>query len=261
MLAAQRQAQILQEVNQRGAAKIADLAQFAGVSEMTVRRDLDYLADQGLLDKVHGGATAIVDTSSVSEPPFKAKSLREQTAKSAIAEQASTLATSGSSVALMGGSSVYAMAPFLVDIPWLTVLTNSLPVSDYFQREGRADQTVILTGGIRTPTDSFVGEITISVFDKLNVDIAFMGTHGMDLRGGFSSPNILEAETNRAIRQHAKQTVILADHTKWGQVGFATFAQLNEADVIVTDDGISTEALAALQTHIHRVIVAQPNFD
>jgi DeoR/GlpR family transcriptional regulator of sugar metabolism len=108
---------------------------------------------------------------------------------------------------------------------------------------------------MRTPTDSFVGEITVSVFDRLNVDIAFVGTHGMDQKGGFSSPNILEAETNRAVRERAKSVVVLADHTKWGSVGFATFANLSDANVVITDDGLAPDAIDILNRKVDEVLV------
>lgn len=255
MLAAQRHQLILQEVNQRGAARISELANVLGVSEMTVRRDIDALSDSGQVGKVHGGATAINESSSVIEPPFKSKSLREQTIKNSIAARAAQLVRPGDSIALMGGSTIFAMAKHLTEVPRLTIVTNSLPISDFFQREGRGDQTVILAGGIRTPTDSFVGEITVSVFDHLNVDIAFLGTHGMDPRGGFSSPNLLEAETNRAVRARAKSTVILADHTKWGMVGFASFAKLSEANTVIVDNLVTTDAMQILQREVPEVIV------
>lgn len=255
MLAAQRHSLILQEVGRQGAARISELAAALEVSEMTVRRDIDVLAEQGLLDKVHGGATAIIEASSVIEPPFKAKSLREQVVKNSIASRAAQLVKPGASIALMGGSTVFMMAQYLTNIPRLTIVTNSLPVSDFFQKEGRSDQTVILAGGMRTPTDSFVGEITVSVFDRLNVDIAFVGTHGMDQKGGFSSPNILEAETNRAVRDRAKSVVVLADHTKWGSVGFATFANLSDANTVITDDGLTPDAIDILNRKVDEVIV------
>ena len=256
MLAPQRHALILQEVGLRGAARISELAAVLKVSEMTVRRDLDTLADQGMLHKVHGGATAVEENSTVAEPPFKAKSLREQAAKNAIGAEAAKLVKPGASVALMGGSTVFAMVPYLREVPWLTIVTNSLPISDYLQREGAANQTVVLAGGIRTPTDSFVGEITVSVFDKLNVDLAFIGTHGVDLKGGFSSPNILEAETNRSVMARAKKTVVLADHTKWGHIAFVSFAKLTDIDILVTDDGMPNDAQETLISRIPQVLVA-----
>ena len=257
MLAPQRQTLILQEVSRTGAARISDLAAALDVSEMTVRRDIDLLAEAGQIEKVHGGAVAIFETSNISEPPFKATSMREQAAKDAIAAKASELVKPGASIALMGGSTVFAMAKYISHIPRITVVTNSLPVSDYLHREGNQDQVVILTGGMRTPTDSFVGEFTIDALQRLNLDIAFIGTHGVDIKGGFSSPNLYEAETNRSVRQRTKKFVVLADHTKWGKLGFSTFAQLAEADLLITDSAIGKDALVAMRENIASVEVVE----
>jgi DeoR/GlpR family transcriptional regulator of sugar metabolism len=257
MLAAQRHSLILQEIQQRNAARISELAETLDVSEMTVRRDIEVLAEQGLIDKVHGGATAIAQKSTVVEPPFQSKSLREQIAKDAIASRAAREIHPGDSIALMGGSSVFAVAKLAAKIPRLTIVTNSLPVSDLLNRDGLSDQTVILAGGLRTPTDSFVGAIAVDAFRSLNLDLVFMGTHGMDINGGYSSPNLLEAETNRAVRQKARRLIMLADHTKWGEVGFSTFANLSDADLLITDDGISAEALDTLRAHVSEVAVVK----
>jgi len=256
MLAAERHALILDELNQRGVVRIAQLANNFDVSLMTIRRDIEILADQGLVYKVHGGATAKNDLAVLSEQPFRTKSLRETEAKEAIALYASGLVQPGASLALMGGSTVFALAKLLVAIPRLTIVTNSLPISDLFHREGRTDHTVILAGGLRTPTDSFVGELTVSIFSRLNIDLSFMGAHGFDLKGGFTSPNILESETNRAVRDHARKMVVLADHTKWGEVAFSTFAQLGDVDVLVTDDGLDSDILERLNGVISEVIIA-----
>ena len=255
MLAAQRHSLILEEVQQRRAARISELAETLDVSEMTVRRDIEVLAEQGLLEKVHGGATAVSPQSTVIEPPFQSKSLREQLAKDAIATRAAREINPGDSIALMGGSSVFAVAKLAVRIPRLTIVTNSLPVSDLFNRDGLPDQTVILAGGLRTPTDSFVGAIAVDAFKSLNLDLVFMGTHGMDIDGGYSSPNLLEAETNRAVREKSRRLVMLADHTKWGEVGFSTFAQLSDADLLITDDLLPKEAIDTLRRHVAEVAV------
>ena len=256
MLAAERHTYILDELNQRGVIRISDLSESLDVSLMTIRRDIEILAEQGLVNKVHGGATAKSDLPAPWEQPFRTKSLRETEAKDAIARRALSLVQPGASLALMGGSTVFALAKLLVRVPRLTIVTNSLPISDLFQKEGRTDHTVILTGGFRTPTDSFVGELTVSMFSRLNIDMAFMGAHGFDLRGGFTSPNILESETNRAVRAHARKLVVLADHTKWGEVAFSTFAQLSEADTLVTDDGLPAQTIDGLTEVIGEVIVA-----
>ena len=255
MLAAQRKARILTEVSTSGALRISDLAAALGVSEVTIRRDVEQLASQGLVDKVHGGVTANA-LSSTTEPPFAANSMKEQEAKDAIAAAASDLVRPGMAIALMGGSSVYALAKLLRDVPSLTIVTNSVPVSDLYSQKPRGDQTVVLTGGVRTPTDSLVGNIASDVFSRFNLDMVFMGSHGIDSEFGFSSPNLVESETNREVIRRSAKFVALVDHSKWGIRGFSSFASIEDADVIITSKGISNEALADLRARVKDVRVA-----
>lgn len=255
MLAAQRKAKILEEVGTLGARRIADLAEVLGVSEVTIRRDVEQLAAQGLVDKVHGGVTA--NTLSLTlEPPFAANSMKEQKSKEGIAAIAAELVRPGMAVALMGGSSVYALAKRLREIPSLTIVTNSVPISDLFAQKPRADQTVVLTGGVRTPTDSLVGNIATEVFSRFNLDIVFMGTHGMDSEFGFSSPNLVEAETNREVIRRSAKFVVLADHTKWGVRGFSSFSTFDRADIVITSKGLSNKALVVLRSKVKEVLLA-----
>lgn len=255
MLAAQRKARILEEVSLSGAKRITDLADSLGVSEVTIRRDVEQLASQGLVDKVHGGVTANSLSSTV-EPPFSFNSMKEQAAKDAMAAEAAKLVRPGQAIALMGGSSVYALAKRLREIPSLTIVTNSVPISDLFAQNPRADQTVVLTGGVRTPTDSLVGNIASEVFSRFNLDMVFMGTHGMDSEFGFSSPNLVEAETNREVIRRAAKFVVLADHTKWGVRGFTSFANFESADIVITTEGLSKSALETLRANVADVRVA-----
>jgi DeoR/GlpR family transcriptional regulator of sugar metabolism len=224
---------------------------------MTIRRDIEVLAQRGLLKKVHGGATAIVGKLNALEPPFQSKTLREELSKDAIAARAALEIAPGASIGLMGGSTVFAVAKLAVTIPGLTIVTNSLPVSDLFNREGQRSQTVILAGGIRTPTDSFVGDITVSAFQTLNLEVVFMGAHGMDSKGGFTTPNVHESETNRAVIAKTRKLVVVADQTKWGEVGFSTFAGLNEADLLVTNTGLSRSAISELRSSVKELAVVE----
>lgn len=255
MLAAQRKARILEEVSTSGARRISDLAGSLGVSEVTIRRDVEQLAAQGLVDKVHGGVTANA-LSTTLEPPFAANSMKEQAAKEAMAEVAAELVRPGMAIALMGGSSVYALAKRLRDVPSLTIVTNSVPISDLFAQKPRGDQTVVLTGGVRTPTDSLVGNIASEVFSRFNLDMVFMGTHGIDADFGFSSPNLVEAETNREVIRRSAKFVVLVDHSKWGVRGFSSFAPVEDADLIITSRGISPKALQTLKSKVKEVLVA-----
>jgi DeoR/GlpR family transcriptional regulator of sugar metabolism len=137
----------------------------------------------------------------------------------------------------------------------LTVLTNSVPVADALYKDGRPDQTVILSGGVRTPSDALVGPFAVEVIRSLHVDTVFMGTHGMDLKSGFTTPNILEAETNRALIEAGRHLVVLADSTKWSTVGISSVARLEDADTIITDTGLDLTARDQLASVVRRLML------
>jgi len=179
MLAAQRQAWILQEVRQRGAVRVTELVSALRVSDMTVRRDLDSLAEQGLVTKVHGGATAR-GGSSTDEPAFSVKAARQRRAKEAIARAAADLVRPGTAIGVSAGSTTYAFAQQLARVPDLTVVTNSPPVADLLHALPGPPQTVILTGGVRTISDALVGPVAIQAIRRLHLDCVFIGVHGID---------------------------------------------------------------------------------
>jgi DeoR/GlpR family transcriptional regulator of sugar metabolism len=137
------------------------------------------------------------------------------------------------------------------------VITNSLPVADVLHAEKRPDLTVALTGGVRTPSDALVGPIAAATLRSLHVDVLFMGVHGMSEDAGFTTPNLLEAETDEALITSAERLVVVADHTKWGIVGLSTIASLDEADVLVTDDRLSPDAQATLGEHVGKLVIAR----
>ncbi|MGQ4404735.1 DeoR/GlpR family DNA-binding transcription regulator [Streptomyces hayashii] len=267
LLAEQRRALILDEVRRRGGVRVNELTRKLGVSDMTVRRDLDALARQGVLEKVHGGAVPVMEAST-HEPGFEAKSGLELTAKEDIAKAAAQLVTPGSAIALSGGTTTYALAHHLVDLPDLTVVTNSVRVADVFHmaqrtsgpRQGSA--TVVLTGGVRTPSDSLVGPVADQAIAALHFDVLFLGVHGISAEAGLSTPNLAEAETNRRLVQSARRVVVVADHTKWGVVGLSSFAALEQVDTLVTDAGLPGAARAEISEHLRRLVVAgEPDED
>ena len=253
-LARQRQTQILERVREEGAVRVADLVRSLGVSDMTIRRDLEVLHERGLIEKVHGGATAI-EGSSLFEPGFTVKSTLMQSEKALIAGTAAGLVTPGTAIAISAGTTTFALARRLTDVPGLTVLTNSVPVADVLYRDGRPDQTVILSGGVRTPSDALVGPFAVEVIRSLHVDTVFMGSHGMDYRTGLTTPNILEAETNRALIEAWRYLIVLADHTKWGIIGVSSVARLEDADTIITDSGLDQGARGQLASVVRRLML------
>lgn len=260
MLAVQRREMILDHLNREGAVTVAGLAKVLEVSEMTVRRDLDALDAQGHLHKVHGGATPS-RTGSGREPGFTAKSSLATPAKLAIAREAARLVEPGATVGLTAGTTTFQIAQQLLGLKGITVVTNSIRVAEVFHDTPIQDIPVIVTGGSRTPSDALVGPMAVNALRHLNLDICFMGVHGMDEHTGFTTPNVLEADTNRAFAESARQFMVVADASKWGEVGLARIAPLSEATCVITDATMPRAARQVLTAHVDHVIFASVQED
>ncbi len=248
---------ILEAVREHGGVRVADLVERLGVSEMTVRRDIGELSRRGLVTRVHGGAAAVGGRSS-EEPGFAAKSALEVEAKRAIAAAAAELVEPGASVALSAGTTTAEVARALREKPGLTVVTNSPRVADLLHDPADHARTVVLTGGVRTPSDALVGPVARAGLRDLHVDLLFLGVHGFDTAAGLSTPNLSEAETDRALMAAAARVVVVADSSKWGVVGLMSFAGLDAVDVLVTDRGLDAGAHPEITELVGELVLAGP---
>jgi DeoR/GlpR family transcriptional regulator of sugar metabolism len=261
MLAKHRQALILQEVRGAGSARVSELTTRFEVSDMTIRRDLEALARSGLIDKVHGGAV-LPGAPSSHEPGFDTKSTLEQAAKAAIARAAVELVTPGSAIGLSAGTTTFALAEQLIGMPGVTIVTNSVPVVNLLRSGSAADHSaggasVVLTGGTRTPSDALVGPIADLTVRSLHLDLLFLGCHGIDPMAGLTTPNLAEAETNRAFVQAARKVTVVADHSKWGIVGLCSFADLSEVNTLISDNGLPVKARTLAAARVGQLVVAK----
>lgn len=255
MLVTERRERMLALTRERGTVSIADLSAALQVSVMTVRRDIDLLADEGVVERVRGGVRM----------PAATRQSAAQTAataeRRAIATTAAAFVEPGMAVGISGGPTALALARELMRVPELTVVTNSLAVSDLFSPPDRADapytQTVVLTGGVRTPADSLVGSVAVRALEHLHCDLVFLDAHGLDVQAGITTMNLLEAETNRAFMAAAREVIVLADHTRWGVVGLTTVADLSDIDRLVTDDGLEAAAGEQLAAHVGALHLAE----
>ncbi|MER6400922.1 DeoR/GlpR family DNA-binding transcription regulator [Kitasatospora sp. NPDC001603] len=258
LLAQQRRALILEAVRRDGAVRVSDLSVAFGVSDMTIRRDLDALARSGAVEKVHGGA---VTAGTAQELGFEVKSTLESAAKATIAEATAALVEPGTVVALSGGSTTHAVATQLLNVPDLTILTNSLPIERLVRGATDTAQrppVVLLTGGSATPSEALVGPITDQAIASLHVDLLILGTHGVTENEGLTSPNLAEAQANRMFISRARRVAVAADHTKWGVTGLSTFADLDQIGWFVTDDGMPPQARAVLAERVGKLIITTP---
>ena len=257
VLARQRQEAIIREVDRTGGVRVSDLVHTLGVSDMTVRRDIEVVAAAGLVLKVHGGAAAVIGRSA-DEPGFQVKSGMNPGPKSAIARAAAGLISPGSSIAISAGTTTYAVARELMGVPDLTVVTNSPRVADLLHTAPREHLTVILTGGVRTPSDALAGPVADATLGSLHVDTLILGVHGIDPVAGLTTPNLIEAATNRALIASAQRVIVVADHSKWRVIGLSTFATLDRVDVLVTNPGLDAEARRIVSEQVGQLIVAPP---
>lgn len=234
-----------------------DLVDLLGVSPMTIRRDIEALAAEGSLQRVHGGA-AINPTAgpaSSEEPSFDAKSRRQYVEKISIASAAFEMVKPGSAIGITAGTTTAQLAALLDEVDDLLVVTNSVAVADALPGN-RRDSTVLVTGGVRTPSRALVGPIAEAALENLHLDQLFLGVHGISESAGYTSPNLLEAHTLRRFAAAAASVVVLADHTKWGTVGLSSIGPLDIADVIITDTEMSVDARTVLASHVGQVVVA-----
>ena len=255
MLARHRQSLILQAVRNDGSARVSDLTQQLGVSDMTIRRDLEVLAKDGLVEKVHGGAV-LPGSHAGHEPGFEDKLVLERPEKNTIARAAASLVKPNTAVAIASGTTTFALAQCLLDVPGLTIVTNSLRVAGLFgPPRGPETGAVVLTGGMRTPSDALVGPVADLTIESLHFDTLFLGCTGLDPEVGLTTPNLAEAETNRALINRARRVVVLADHSKWGVVSLASFASLDDVNVLITDELLPEQARAAASEKIGEILV------
>lgn len=254
MLVDERRRRILEEVRRRGSVSVTTLAQQLDVSGMTIRRDLESLAAEGRLDKVHGGAT-LRRGASAEELDFDLTSERHLAEKEEIASAALELIEPGMSVGISAGSTTWTFARRLAGVDDLTIVTNSLRVAEEFRRIDPA-RIVVLTGGVRTPSDALVGPVAEQALRTLHCDVVFLGVHGVDVTAGLTTPNLAEAETNRALVASGGDVVVLADHTKFGRVGLTTIVPLSAVDTLITDTYADPGAVAAAREHIEDVRLA-----
>ena len=246
MLPAQRQQQILEDIKKNGVGSIAELSHKYAVSEMTVRRDLLVLEEEGHIKRTHGGAL-LLNTSLV-EPRYVAKQKLHASSKESLARYAAEkLVAVGDIIILEGGTTITAMAQHLTNIQNLTVVTNGLYTTSALQPLV-PQSTVICTGGIlREVSATFVGPVAERFFREFHANKLFLSATGLTLDVGFTDPSMLETQIKKAMIASADQVIMLLDSNKFGVKSLSTVLEAGEVNILVTDAGSPEDVLQALR--------------
>jgi DeoR/GlpR family transcriptional regulator of sugar metabolism len=228
----ERRQQILTQLNQSGRASVAELSQQFGVSEVTIRADLQALAEEDLIVRTHGGA--IQARRGAHELPLAARRQQQVLEKSLIGAAGASLIADGDAIFLDSSSTALAIAQSLKAHRYLTVITNSLTVTQELL-SARGVTVVMLGGTLRRDTASLVGADGLDMLRKFNIQKGFFGAHGISVPEGLTDVSADEAEIKRLLVAICRQVVAVVDATKWGRVGLASFATLDQIHTVITD--------------------------
>ncbi|MBV9450394.1 MAG: DeoR/GlpR transcriptional regulator [Streptosporangiaceae bacterium] len=243
MLPTQRRQAILAEVRQANVVSAEELAQRYGVSLETIRRDLRGLRDQGLLERVYGGALAIRST----EGTFAARSTLHSDSKQAIGELAASLVEPRDTIVIDIGTTALEVAKALPATFRGRVLTNSVPAA--MALAGKEDIELLLSGGhVRRGDAACFGAHAEAFFNEFYADKAFLGSGGVQARAGLTDYYPLEVTTRRTIIAHSATSYVLADWSKLGAIAVHRVCPLNQVTAIITDQQASASAVKAIET-------------
>jgi DeoR family transcriptional regulator of aga operon len=251
-----RRQRILSLVETRSFVRVVDLAAAFDISEVTVRSDLDQLADAGLIERVHGGAmmrspdatpnTGVLET----EPSFEDSVDTLALEKAVIGRYAASLVSMGDSIIIDGGTTATAVAHALTerkDLENVVVFTSGITTAMTLE-SAIPRFTVILTGGTLRPRQhSLVNPMAGSILDQIHADIAFIGCNGIGEAQGVTNINLPEAQIKTRMIHAARRTVVVADGTKVGKTSVARIARIDEVDHLVTTASANEGVLASIE--------------
>lgn len=230
MFAEERQKQIVQMLNKTSSLKVADLSENFGVSESTIRRDLQEMQQKGMLTRTHGGAVGILPTSF--EPSFKEKETEKHDEKMEIGALAASMIEDGDTIILDSGTTCLEIARNIMQQK-VTVITNSIDIASELSVKENIE-LIVAGGSLRINTRAMVGHITENILSNFRVDKAFIGANGISIEEGITTPNFTEAQTKKAMIDTANKVILVADSTKFNNVCFSVICPLRVVSTIIT---------------------------
>jgi len=264
MLADERRTRIQELLAQKSVVTLTELSDLFDTSAMTIRRDLDVLAERGVCHRIRGGAMSLrpLDNRSFAYPPYFSREQAQAREKRGIAQAALAFIQTGDTIALDSGTTMTMLAEAVRSIEGITVISNSLQV---LERLRYAPGVVAISpGGILTIEDmgagemSFAGPMTVSGLRAFRPRRAFISTSGVELAEGIFNAGLFQAEIKRTLMEIAAEAILVTDSSKFGRANGVLVASLAQFRTVITDTAAPTDVVAALRRAGLQVILAEP---
>ncbi len=244
MLIGERRQYIVALAQKQGRVLVEELSQSLGISQITIRKDLDYLQSRGALQRTHGGAL-LPGPGALSDPSLQEKEGLHSQEKQRISAAAVDLVKEGQCVLLDSGTTTTAIARALKKFSHLTIITNAVNIAAELSG---TDFEVLLTGGaLRKNSFSLVGPLAEDMLHEIHADVLFLGVDGFDLEVGLTTPNVMESRVNRAMVKAATTVVAVCDSTKFNRRSLSKIVDASAIHHVITDSNLSTEVVEALR--------------
>ncbi len=236
MLIGERRQHILSLIHREGRVLVSELSEALGISPITIRKDLDQLGLQGLVQRTHGGALA-PQSGTMVDPSLKEKEHHQIKEKKRIAAAAAGLVSNGQCILLDSGSTTTMVARALREFSHLTIVTNAVNIAAELSD---TNFEIILTGGIlRKNSFSLVGPMAEDTLAQIQADILFLAVDGFDPKIGITTPNVLESRVNRVMVKASRKVIAVCDSTKFSRSSMALIVPPSAVHTVITDDRIS----------------------
>ena len=249
----ERRQSILEKIHKQGSIRVEDMAKTYAVSEVTIRNDLKYMEERGLVHRSHGGA--LIRQNVGFDHPLAEKQRLRMTEKREIAKTAAELVENGDSIILDSGTTTFEMLNHLGDRSDITILTNAVNIA-YAAISLPNIQTLLTGGFLRKKSFSLVGPDAEELLSKYYVDKLFIGVDGLDLEYGISTPNPEEASLNRIMVSISREVIVVADSSKFGRSSLSKICGVDAITKLITDRNIDPEFKRSLEAQGIEVIVS-----
>ena len=249
-LAERRQA-IIRALEDAGQLSVAALSKRFGVSEVTIRTDLQALSDQGFVQRVRGGAMIV---SVLPDLSYEVRMQLNADQKAKIGRRAASMVHNGDTIALDASTTAQAIVPYLKNISELTVVTNGLKVAMSLLTHP-AIHVILVGGTIRREGMSLIGPLDCGIIEDIHIRLGFFGSRGFTIEEGLTDVNIDEVRIKRNMVARCRQVVGVLDAHKWGRIATATFATLDQIDTLITDDDAPSDMIQSVRQHDIEVFV------